>query len=347
MKEKDSLLTIAIPTIERPSHLERQLTNLCAQYDERIEIIVSDNSTSDNTREVVKTFHERMPNLVYSRNSCDIGFDRNLLKLYEMARSEYIWFLCDDDMVRPGAIGKVIDLISKFEPTVLILGARTDEDGRSADTKDKNCSVKVIDRLEMVEDYRLFAQMIFVSGLVVRKLPDVTIAELSELAGTHFIQTSLCMILLSKIFRICVATGTVVVTREETYVSKREMAFIWFVGPACAMHLPQYGYDMKKVRLCINKSRWGFLASVILAKLGLYGINTDLSIGTADQINKLLGKKTLFFVKTCLILYKIIPSPLLKIFYLLRCVFRFGLSGGIERFQTKTSQAGSTKTPGF
>ena len=324
------------------------MTNLCAQYDERIEIIVSDNSANDNTRKVVEIFREKMPNLVYSRNSSNIGFDRNLLKLYEMARSEYIWFLADDDMIRPGAIGKIISLISKFEPTVLILGARTEEEecNRSSDMVDETCPVKVIDRLEMVEDYSLFAQMIFASGLVVRKLPDVTVAELLKLAGTHFVQTSLCMVLLSKIFRVCVAPGTVVVTREVAYVSKMEIAFIWFVGPACAMHLPQYGYDMKKVRLCINKSRWGFLALVIAAKLGLYGINPDLSIGTEDQIKKLLGQKTLFFVKICLILYKIIPSSLLNFFYLLRCVFRFGVSGGLERFRSRTAQASSTKTPG-
>lgn len=340
------ILTIAIPTFNRSSCLERQLTNLCAQYDGRIKIIVSDNGSSDTTQEVVEAFQERMPNLLYSRNSKNVGFDRNLLKLYGMARSEYIWFLSDDDMICQGAIEKVLALISRHEPTVMILGSRLGEEERTNDVTAENCSVKVIDRLEMVDDYGLFTQMIFVSGLVVRKIPDVSISELSGLTGTLFFHVSLSMVLLSRIFRVCVAPGTVVVTREPSYVSKTEMAFIWFVGPARAMHLPQYGYDMRKVRLCINRSRWNFFILVIASKLGLHRINPYLSIGTADQIRMLLGKKTLIFVRLCLKLHELIPSFLLKLIYLFRCVIRFGVSRGLERFQSRTSQANSVKTSG-
>ena len=340
------ILTIAIPTFNRSSCMERQLTNLCAQYDGRIKIIISDNGSSDNTREVVEAFQKRMPNLLYSRNSQNVGFDRNLLKLYGMARSEYIWFLSDDDMICQGAIEKVLALISRHEPTVMILGARQGGEERTNDVTDENCSVKVIDRLEMVEDYGLFTQMIFVSGLVVKKLPDVSISELSGLTGTLFFHISLSMVLLSRIFRVCVVPGTVVVTREPSYVSKTEMAFIWFVGPARAMHLPQYGYDMRKVRLCINKSRWSFFMLVIASKLGMYRINPNLSIETADQIRMLLGKKTLIFVRMCLKLQKLIPSSLLKLIYFVRCIIRFGVNGGIEAFKSRTSQANSTKTSG-
>lgn len=50
----EKILTIAIPTYNRANYLKRALKSIAKQYDDRLEIIVSDNASLDDTEEVVR-----------------------------------------------------------------------------------------------------------------------------------------------------------------------------------------------------------------------------------------------------------------------------------------------------
>ena len=52
-------------------------------------------------------------------------------------------------------------------------------------------SVEVIESLENVPDYSLFSKTIFISALIVQKVPKVTEATLGQLVGSNFFQLSL------------------------------------------------------------------------------------------------------------------------------------------------------------
>jgi abequosyltransferase len=77
-----------------------------------IEILVSDNASTDNTPQVCEQFRQKIPSFTYIRNVENIGFDRNVVQLINSARGKYIWVLGSDDWVEAGAISQFRKLLA-------------------------------------------------------------------------------------------------------------------------------------------------------------------------------------------------------------------------------------------
>ncbi len=338
-------LTIAIPTYNRAASLDGQLGRLSAQVDASVEVLVSDNASGDNTAEVVKKYQGKIPGLVYSRNAENVGFDRNIIKLYSVASGRHIWFLSDDDPILSGALEKVRPLISAYDPTVAVLGAAASPDD-AAGWRGGRERVEVFGGLGEVPDYSFFTRAIFLSGLLVRKDPGVDAQLLEGYAGSNFVQLSLALILLSRRFKFCLAQDLSAVCREPGYVTRVEIAGLWFCGPAGAMALPGYGYDPVKTRNCTGRL-WPFAQFLLAAKLGMYRMNPAMGPDTARRFRALLGYRRLLSVKAMLALYRAAPAWPFKGLYWVFCALKYGPGSGTEMFKRKTRQALSTKASGF
>ncbi|MDP3883011.1 MAG: glycosyltransferase family 2 protein [Candidatus Staskawiczbacteria bacterium] len=109
------LLSIAIPTYNRASFLENLLNNILPQVKEskeRLEVCISDNNSTDNTREVVMKFKEKYPDLIkYNKNEKNLGVDGNILLVLGMCEGDFIWTFGDDDSVKAGGLNTVINFV--------------------------------------------------------------------------------------------------------------------------------------------------------------------------------------------------------------------------------------------
>ncbi|MDD5584630.1 MAG: glycosyltransferase family 2 protein, partial [Candidatus Omnitrophica bacterium] len=96
------LLTIAIPTWNRVKYLAQALEAFTKQiallHTQDIEVIVSDNASSDTTSDVVRQIAHQYDFLRYYRNSQNLGSDKNFELLVNKAAGKYVWFFCDDDL---------------------------------------------------------------------------------------------------------------------------------------------------------------------------------------------------------------------------------------------------------
>jgi glycosyltransferase involved in cell wall biosynthesis len=118
------LLTIAIPTYNRLEYLKELLPRLfkqCEPYSE-IEVLISDNCTTDGTLQYIRDISARKPKVRYRRNSTNVGGDENFVLCVESARGEYVWLFGDDELLCDGAIETVITLLKKFPVSLLIVG---------------------------------------------------------------------------------------------------------------------------------------------------------------------------------------------------------------------------------
>src|SRR3989338_4007332 len=102
--ENKILLSFAIPTYNRASFLEKLLNNVLPQARElkdEVEICISNNGSTDNTREVVISFQKKYPDLTikYSENKQNLGVDANILKVAQMCVGDFIWTFGDDDHI--------------------------------------------------------------------------------------------------------------------------------------------------------------------------------------------------------------------------------------------------------
>jgi len=121
------LLSIAIPTHNRAKYLHRLLAILHEQAvnDSRVEVIVSDNASTDGTRVVVEEFLARGMKFRYVRNPENVGGDNNLLLCYTMCNGRYAWVFGDDDVIAPGALQKILWLLESAEYDLIFLAAYT------------------------------------------------------------------------------------------------------------------------------------------------------------------------------------------------------------------------------
>lgn len=98
MSARTPLVTIAIPTFNRAqTYLPQALASALGQTYHDIEIIVSDNCSSDQTPAVVARCHD--PRVRYFRRSVSVSPNDNFNFCLEQARGEYFLLLLDDELV--------------------------------------------------------------------------------------------------------------------------------------------------------------------------------------------------------------------------------------------------------
>jgi glycosyltransferase involved in cell wall biosynthesis len=118
------LVSVCIFTYNRSTYLKEALDCFAKQIskvDQPVEIVVSDNHSTDDTEEVARLYQSQYPYIIYSRNEENIGVDRNLVKAVTLAQGKYAWLFADDDLISPGALKKVLDVIAANPDVYFIL----------------------------------------------------------------------------------------------------------------------------------------------------------------------------------------------------------------------------------
>ncbi len=109
--------TIIIPTRERAATLAYALQTVTAQTFASLEILVSDNASSDDTAAVVAA--NRDPRIRYINTGRRLSMSHNWEFALAQARGEWVGFIGDDDGLLPGCIA-AIDAIARAYPVELI-----------------------------------------------------------------------------------------------------------------------------------------------------------------------------------------------------------------------------------
>lgn len=92
------LVSVAIPTYNRPEDLRRTLECITNQTHRNLEIIVSDNaSPGEETERVARTFIENDSRVQYHRQAENRGALFNFQFVLDLARGEYFMWAADDD----------------------------------------------------------------------------------------------------------------------------------------------------------------------------------------------------------------------------------------------------------
>jgi abequosyltransferase len=97
-----------MPTRNRSGFIGAAIESIASQADDCVEIVIVDGASQDNTQDVVGEYQKRFKNLVYCRQEKNGGVDRDMAKAITLARGEYCWLFSDDDMLKPGAIKRML-----------------------------------------------------------------------------------------------------------------------------------------------------------------------------------------------------------------------------------------------
>ena len=115
MNNRNVLLSICIPTYNRCDKLDSCLKSITdqASFDQRVEIVISDNSSTDNTKDIVSKYQTKYKNIIYHCNENNI-FDENFTKALSLGSGEYLKLLNDTILLKHGALDQFLFFIEKY-----------------------------------------------------------------------------------------------------------------------------------------------------------------------------------------------------------------------------------------
>ena len=117
------LVSILIPTHNRPDYFELALSSALAQTYPAIEIIVSDNSDDEATHERIAPYLAKHPNIRYSRVPGYTALE-NFHHCFDLAQGDYVNYLCDDDLFHPAKISTMMAYLLAHPNVGLVTSVR-------------------------------------------------------------------------------------------------------------------------------------------------------------------------------------------------------------------------------
>ena len=104
-------LSIGLPVYNGAATLESTLNSIIPQLVEGTELVICDNQSTDCTAKIAKSAARENQRVKYFCNSTNVGFDRNVLEVVNRSCGAYVWFMGDDDDLRPNAISTVLQVL--------------------------------------------------------------------------------------------------------------------------------------------------------------------------------------------------------------------------------------------
>lgn len=102
----EPLVSVIIPTYNRPEYLKQAIASAVKQTYQNIEIIVSDNCSSESTQVIVESFADSR--IKFWRHHSNIGMLANQISAFKMAQGKYVASLHDDDMWNEDFLAKLV-----------------------------------------------------------------------------------------------------------------------------------------------------------------------------------------------------------------------------------------------
>ena len=127
------LVSVIIPTFNRPKYFTLALESALKQTYRNIEVIVSDNSTDDDTETLMREYLENDPRIKYFRHKDFTANDNwDFCRNYNNPKAEYVNWLMDDDLFYPRKLEVMVEIYRNNPDVSLVTSIRDviDEEGR-------------------------------------------------------------------------------------------------------------------------------------------------------------------------------------------------------------------------
>lgn len=195
MTQPKPLFTIAIPTWNRGQLLKKSLEQLQLELVHteagQVEILVSDNASSDDTQLIVQRLIKDGLSITSIRNEVNVGSDANIAACFNKASGKYVLILGDDDLFVDHSLSKVLSILCAKEYGVVYLRAYGfEQDFRKEFPGKYGTNREYTDNADYL--VRLSSRMTFISSCIINRdlLPDV---NANEYCGSNLVQVELVL----------------------------------------------------------------------------------------------------------------------------------------------------------
>lgn len=266
-------LSIAIPTYNGSPYIRGALDSIISQLedvDEEVEIVISDNASTDKTPEIIRDYQNKYPFIKYFRNEENLGPDRNYDLAVRRARGEFVWLFSDDDKIRYGGIRKVIEVINTY-PSIAAIFVNYESQYRF------NCSQDCL----CLNGDDFFNRTCFKNSLAssnVIKKAEWELVDTSKYFCTNWIHVGVLIEAVSK------TPGFIISDPLVQQIGAREMRWgesgsFFNIGLRLVKifkDMSKYNYDTNMIKKTISGVQRSYLIYIPLAKAKGLRVNPDL-----------------------------------------------------------------------
>lgn len=144
LKVLEKILTIIIPVYNQERYLDECLENIAMENNEKIEIILINDGSVDNSIKIMKKYAKKNNKIrIISIQNRGCSFVRNLG--ITLATGKYIWFIDSDDFIEKNSIKLIIKKLESFDKELLVFGYTIIKNGKKIKKvypQDYNVSLK-------------------------------------------------------------------------------------------------------------------------------------------------------------------------------------------------------------
>lgn len=165
MKMSHPLVTVGVPVFNGMPELPKSLDSLLGQDHPCLEILISDNASTDGTEDVCRSYATRDPRIRYVRQPQNIGASRNFEFVAREARGDFFFWHAHDDLRMPGFASRCLAELQRNPGAVACMSQVVflDEDGNPRpDWGDLNFStvgLPFLDRIRRLYDHMDWVDM--------------------------------------------------------------------------------------------------------------------------------------------------------------------------------------------
>lgn len=113
------ILTIAVPTYNGSKTIRNMLNILIPQITDDVELLISDNCSTDETPTIIEEYKVQYPNIRTLYNKQNIGADGNFLQCMQQAKGDFVMLISDDDIIVENAVDKILTFL-RMNPSVTL-----------------------------------------------------------------------------------------------------------------------------------------------------------------------------------------------------------------------------------
>jgi hypothetical protein len=122
MTALDLTVSVGIPTYNRATTLERAIRSLMGQTYTNLEIVISDDASSDATESLCREIAQQDDRIRYIRQPQNIGPTANYNLIFATLQTTYVMVLADDDWVEPNYVERCLEALLQETECIAVSG---------------------------------------------------------------------------------------------------------------------------------------------------------------------------------------------------------------------------------
>jgi len=120
--KKKAIVSVGVPVFNGEKFLKKRLDSILSQTLTDLELIISDNASTDNTQKICEEYAKKDDRIQYIRQSENRGPVWNFSFVLNQAKSEFFVWAAADDIWKPDFLKKNIEILSLNKNIVCSLG---------------------------------------------------------------------------------------------------------------------------------------------------------------------------------------------------------------------------------